>query len=611
MSPLGWRGWAWRVSRPIGLLPLLMLLGAVLAIAWPQPGSWSGTGRDLGLWVWRDWWFRLMMGDVLAGRTPPLEALSVLLSGGLGPNLFSPVDLYLFSAPSWLIGTGAAAWNLKVGLVLAANALGGYLLGLGITRDRWAALLAGAVLAFNPTALGLIERGDLRDALWVFPALFLASLFHLERPGSGSRSWLLSATLAGCFLTTWLQGLLALFALGLLAFSGTLPGFRRNLRSRLFSLLPGMLLAAIFHGPVLAAILEGAYPFSWPAPLAGPLEIRMLGEHRALHESSRSLDFLADPQHPEGLNPLLLLLLVLPLARRTRGWYLLAFAGLVLVAGPYLRQGLAGQPVLLGGSPVPLPFLLLYRWIPGMTWVESPVWFAPLLYLGLAALGSRNLVAIQGWFAEQAFLAPLMALVVLGVTAMDATHRGSLPLRHVQLEPPALYLGLEPGEGGLIESPGTGDRKTLDFYQAATGLVVLGGAADREALPGLASPAARVYRTPVEVAQVPFLRHLLEPGRFPQGPDPRGDLERLRRAGYSHVILHESRMEGLASGPRTFLYLVARLSAFTGPPRLGLEVREDFPQRDGSLVRSPEKRRGRLAMFSLGKGSTAVGANGP
>ena len=148
MSLPGRRLRAWRSSWAVHLLPGALLAAAVLVVAWPQAGTWTGSGRDLGLWVWRDWWFRLMMGDLLAGRTPPVESLEILLTGGVGPNLFSPVDLYLFSLPSWLVGTGAAAWNLKVAMVLAANAVGGYILGLAVARDRWAALLAGALMAF-------------------------------------------------------------------------------------------------------------------------------------------------------------------------------------------------------------------------------------------------------------------------------------------------------------------------------------------------------------------------------------------------------------------------------------------------------------------------------
>ena len=605
MSLPGRRLGAWRSSWAVHLLPGALLAAAVLVVAWPQAGTWTGSGRDLGLWVWRDWWFRLMMGDLLAGRTPPVESLEILLTGGVGPNLFSPVDLYLFSLPSWLVGTGAAAWNLKVALVLAANAVGGYILGLAVARDRWAALLAGALMAFNPTVLGLVEGGDLRDALWVFPALFVASLFHLENSDERPRSWLASATLAGCFLTTWLQGLLALVALCLLAGSGTLPHLRSHLWTRLVGLVPGLLVAAFFHGPLLGSILEGAYPFSWPAPLAGPLEPQMPGGHRVLHQSSLPLDFLARPQHPEGLNPLLLLLLVLPLARGIRGWYLVALAGLLLVGGPCLRLGPGGHPLQVEGSLVPLPFLLLYRWVPGMTWVQSPGWFAPLLYLGLAGLGARNLAALKTWFEEHAFLVPLVVLVVAGVTALDAGHRGSLPLSHVRLAPPALYVSLDPRAGGLIESPGTGDRKILDFYQASTGLVVLAGPADREALPGLSTPAARTYQTPVELADLPLLRHLMEPGRFPLGPDPRGDLDTLRQAGYSTVVLHESRLGGLASGPRTFLRLMATLGALVGPPVLGVDPAV-------SLQSSPSRGlpKGRLAVFSLGKGSAAPGANG-
>jgi len=112
---------AWTGLRQ-DLLPALLLGLAVALVAWPQTGTWTGTCGHLGLWAWRDWWFGRLLGDIGSGRTAPGEALSVLLTGGVGPDLFSPVDLYLFSLPVGFLVTGAMAWNLKVVLVLAANA---------------------------------------------------------------------------------------------------------------------------------------------------------------------------------------------------------------------------------------------------------------------------------------------------------------------------------------------------------------------------------------------------------------------------------------------------------------------------------------------------------
>ncbi len=591
------------------LLPLLLLAIAVALVAWPQAGTWTGTGGRLGLWAWRDWWFDQLWQDMAAGRTEPGEAVSVLLTGGVGPDLFSPVDLYLFSLPCRLLGAGAAAWNLKVALVLAANALGGYLLGFAVSRNCWGALLAGALLAFNPTVLGQLEVGAARDALWAFPALFAASLMHLDPSGPLRRLVWTALALVGCFLTTWLAGVLALGVAGLLLLAGSLPLLRGNLRRALVGLAGVLLLVGIFYSPLATAILQGAYPFSWPAALAGPQEVRMVGGHRAIHEGSRSLDFLVHPQHPEGLNPLLLAILLVPLARGTRGWYLVAATGFLLILGPYLRTGPLQQPVLVAGNAVPLPFLFLYHWLPGMTWVKSPAWFAPLMYLGLAALGARHLEAVGNWFKDQPLLGPLVALVVLGVTGADLTNRGALPLRHVRMEPPALYASLDPRADRLIESPGTGDRNALDFYQSATGIPTLGGAADREAWPGLGSPVALANRTPEALVEVPFLRYLLEPGRFPTGPDPRADLEVLARAGYTHVAVHESMTANLSSGARTFDRMLATLTPLLGPPRLGTETIDQFPRAGGRLAESPQPRVWRLALFTLRKGSPQAGAN--
>jgi len=599
---------AWTGLRQ-DLLPALLLGLAVALVAWPQTGTWTGTCGHLGLWAWRDWWFGRLLGDIGSGRTAPGEALSVLLTGGVGPDLFSPVDLYLFSLPVGFLVTGAMAWNLKVVLVLAANALGGYRLGWAVCRDAWGALLGGVLLALNPTVLGHLETGAARDALWAFPALFVASLLRVE-PLASPRRWVWpTLTLVGCFLTTWLLGVLALLAVGLLWVAGSLSHLRRNLGQAAGSLLVTLLVVGLFHGPLIAAILQGAYPFPWPAPLAGPTDVHMVGGHRALHEGSRSLDFLFHPEHPEGLNPLLLALLLVPLARGTRGWYLLVGTGLVLVLGPYLRLGPAQQPVLLAGGAVPLPFLLLYGWLPGMTWVKSPTWFAPLLYLGLAALGGRHLVALRSWFEDPRWLGPLVVLVVMAVTGADLNNRGVLPLRHTRFECPSLYASLDPRKDRVIESPGTGDRNALDFYQSVTGLPLLGGAADREALPGLNSPLARTHRTPAALIELPFLRYLLEPGRFPAGPDPRGDLQALARAGYTHVAVHESMMASLSGGARTFDRVLATLTPLLGEARLGTETLDRFPRVRGRLAESGQPRVWRLALFRLQQGSLMEAAN--
>ncbi len=602
-GPPAWSGLAQHLA------PLLLLAAMVALVAWPQPGTWTGTCGRLGLWAWRDWWFGQLLLDIASGHVGMAEALSVLLTGGVGPDLFSPVDLYLFSAPTWLLGTGEAAWNLKVVLVLAANAWGGYKLGWAVSRDGWGALLSGALLALNPTVLGQLEAGAARDALWVFPALFVASLVRLDPTGRPQR-WVWPAlTLVGCFLTTWLVGALALAAAGLLLLAGSLPLLRQDLGRARGALLVALLLATLGHGPLIAAVLQGAYPFPWPAPLAGPTAAQMVGGHRALHEGSRSLDFLFHPQHSEGLNPLLLALLLVPLARGTRGWYLLAGAGLLLILGPYARVGPTQQPVALLGEAIPLPFLLLYTWLPGMTWVKSPTWFAPLLYLGLSGLGARHLQALRGWFGDQPWLGPLVVLVVLGVTGADLNNRGVLPLRHGRFEVPALYASLDPRRDKLIESPGTGDRNALDLYQSVTGIPLFGGAADREALPGLSSPTAQNHRTPVALADLPLLRHLLEPGRFPVGPDPEGDLRALARAGYTHVAVHESMMAGLSGGAATFDRVLATLTPMLGEPRLGTETLDQFTSVRGRRAESARPRVWRFALFPLRQGTPKQAAN--
>ena len=356
-------------------------------------------------------------GDLLAGRTPPLEALENTLDRGVGPNLFSPVDLYCFT-PSWLVGTGAQAGTSKWPCFWlpmpweATSWASGW-------PDRWAALWPEPD-GLQSDGLGLIESGALRDALWVFPALFVASLFSVENPDEPPRSWLASVTLAGSFLTTWLQGILALVALCLLVCS--VPHLRSHLGSRLLGLVPGLLVAAFFHAPLLAAILDGAYPFSGPS-LAG-LDSHMSGGHRILHQSSLPLDFLALPQHPQGLNPLLLLLLVLPWLGNT-GLVSRGPGGTAPGRGPYLRWGPEGHPLQIGepGSPALPSAVSLAAGDLG----QSPVWFAPLLYLGLAGLGAQNLMALKTSFEEHAFLVPLVVLVVLSVTTLDAGHREPAP----------------------------------------------------------------------------------------------------------------------------------------------------------------------------------------
>lgn len=550
-------------------LPAVLLAAAVLAVAWGDPARWPVAVAPLQ--AWRDWWFRALAADVFSGQAGAGDALRVFLTGGVGPDLFSPVDLYLFSAPGWVLGFGPAAASLKVLLILGANAAAGYLLGLTVSRNPWGGLLAGCVLAFNPYGLSA--------GILAFPALFAACLLRLQERDSPGRVTAAAAALGLSFLTSPLMGVLAvLLGLALLA-----TGEVRPSRALAATVGGAALLAAPFYAPLVVPIAQGAYPNPWPAALPGPLEAKMAGEHRHLHETSGTMGALS------GFNPLLLALLLLPLARGqgVGPWYLAVLVGYVLTLGPYLRT--AQGVVLQGGDPVPLPFLALYRWVPGMTWVKSPAWFSPLLFTGLAAVGALNVEALRRWFEDRPSLPILVTGVVLAVSAQGLVNERLVPLPREDRPVAAFYGTLDPRTDRLVESPGTGDRALLDLAQAGSGVPVLAGAADREALPGLALPTAERNRTPAAVARLETTRFLLEPGRFPFPQDAAADLQVLRSHGYTVLALHEYLAAELATGPQTFDALVEKLAPLLGAPQMQAEPR------------------GRLAVFRL-KGAPAGAA---
>lgn len=77
--------------------------------------------------------------------------------------------------------------------------------------------------------------------------------------------------------------------------------------------------------------------------------------------------------------------------RRTVGPLLLVLVGLVLSFGPIYHSA-ADQPVAL---PFPMPYAVLYEYLPGFAALRVPARFATLVLFGLAMLGGEGMVVLR------------------------------------------------------------------------------------------------------------------------------------------------------------------------------------------------------------------------
>ena len=180
-------------------------------------------------------------------------------------------------------------------------------------------------------------------------------------------------------------------------------------------------------------------------------------------------------------------------------WAMMTAVFFVLALGPYLH--IAGQIVTLGGRPIPLPYLLLYRTVPFIGLTRSLSRYDLMVMLGLGVLVALALVQLMTTVEQTGattrrpskvahptrFWLPPVAALLICFEFLPTPY----PISRIDTPPFYFDLSAEPGDFTIAELPMNWDRPTPLLHQTTHGKRLLTAYTSRN------NPLELAWRTPV------------------------------------------------------------------------------------------------------------------
>lgn len=335
----------------------------------------------------------------------------------------------------WLTNNPVLAYNL---LLLASFALCGwgmYLLARDLTGSRVAALGAGIIFGFFPHRFGQLSHLHLLAAQWMPFCIFYLRRFFINPAKPSWKSGWLNVGLFGIFfalelLSSTYLGLFLVATVGLFMLYHIVRWLWHNRDFKHFDWRKGfdfnklgrlcvvMILAGLvvlpFYLPYLAVQQDlgfqrsasevqsfSAQPFYY---LDVPKENKL---NQVVYRSLLTQGWWQGSAGGErglylGLGAMLLGLLGIFLALRWPGkyreavfWVVLAVVAVSFTFGPSWQTGRFGE--------IPLPYALLYNYVPGFAAIRVPVRFIYVVALAFAALAAYGLAWLQQRFRLTTF----------------------------------------------------------------------------------------------------------------------------------------------------------------------------------------------------------------
>lgn len=432
------RVWRARLTAHVAVLALFLALAGI----WLRPLPWRMTDHVTGpgdplTTAWRLVW----PAQWLTERSAPFWETNVLYPAS---GVFARDELTLgqsvIAVPIYAATRNAlVAYNMTLLVTLALSGFAMYCLAWHFLRNRAAGIVAGIIFALAPYHLAQLDHAGLLAVQWLpLVILFLDRTLHTRR-------WRDAALLGAVVL---LQPLAAGYyaywsAFAIVVLLGYVGVARRRLVRRRALAQVGATLAIAFLIllPIAApfkraADTEGfarpmreveywsARPQTW---LAATPHNRLYGGLVRAHAWTWSTEMYL---FPGALAIGLGIVSFIGAARGRVRWFalVLACAGFVLSLGPYLHLARrdAGR--------FPLPYLLLYRLIPGGDALRAPVRAAPVAMLGIALLAAIGWKRIEAWLRGRhcrrwapSVLATLACLILCAEYAIAPLHTVRVP----------------------------------------------------------------------------------------------------------------------------------------------------------------------------------------
>ncbi len=537
----------WPTIRP-HLLALLGYLALTCLFTYPLLFRFGeqliGRGDLIDLWqsYWNFWWVKTALLNL---KTNPFHT----------PYLYHPwgANLY-FHTLNILNGLLALPFQLLFGPTVAYNALvvvgftlGGYcafLLADHLIKNKPAAFVAGMIFTFSPFHLWHASgRMQLVHLQWL-PLYILFLLRTLERRSVKS-ALLASLSLLLTSLTDWYYVLyLLLFTALALAYYLWKEGHGRAIKEMLGSVALIMGFFLLLASPILIPMMRETRDQGYMFP-SYAYTVRFSADLLSFFIPS-STHFLWGGKveawraaFPGGWNEnfigytvlfLAILSLFAPPRKRIGLWFTSSLLFSLLALGPLLH--LDGRKV----SIIPLPYALLYRFLPLLAISRYPARMSVMVMLSLSMMAGQAL----SWAMSKvsAFMAParrtsgVLALLAGGLVALEFL-TVPFPMAELPSIPPFYQtLAAAPPGQGVLDIPidaEMGLRPALYlFYQTVHHQPIFGGYLARTPPYPLAdNPAFQRYMVFPEASQM-------------KGPGSAGeDLEAFRRFGFRYIILHK------------------------------------------------------------------------
>jgi hypothetical protein len=512
-----------------------------LAMTWPAVAQLGthllGSGDDMWVHYWNDWWVRRVLQQ---GRNVYYTPLLFHPAGvSLVYHNFAWVNIALWLVLEPLTG-GVAAYNLVHLVHIPLCGLAMFVLARRLTGSRAAAFIAGLVYAFWPYRMLDTNHPNMVSTEG-FPLLALA-LWSLFRSGRPVRDGVIAGLLLALIgYMRWQLLILAGFLVALYLLYSLIWERARWNRHVLGGLALMAVVALALMTPALLPLVretlagdsaEELYIVSasdpeqdllaWIAPQhqhpLGELYTRLFpgyGQNEARLHHSAFLGYVAIGLGVAGV-----------VKRRsyrwTWFWLGLAILSFIFALGPYLQFDGVEYPQ------IPLPYRLI-GWLPPVQMLRYPHRFTALLGLPVAVLAGHGASALETWLVRRR---GRERLVFTG--ALTVLLGALIPTDMVTARVPAFYAALveEPDDFAIVGLPGKRQiTERYMFYQTVHGRPILGGHVSR-----LSSQAmefadsvplvAGMYRSSTGAINTDV-------------PDISRQLSLLSEAGFRYVVVHK------------------------------------------------------------------------
>jgi hypothetical protein len=380
------------------------------------------------------------------------------------------LGLVPFAAPIiWLTGNPLLAVNVLCLLSFVLCGWGMFALVYRLTREWWAALIAGVIFAYVPYRFAHVSRLQLVTAQWI-PLAFLFLDRLVER--KAWRDWALLALVFNLqMLSSYYYGLFASVSLAVLLIGYWLTQRRSFDRKFVVQLLALGLITLAVNAPFVLPYFTVARDMNFQRSLEDavrggadlmdfvtvPPENWLYGSLTSAWRQGWWYEHVSFP----GLLACALGMmgLVSGMSRRARTrpvihYGLLLLAAFVLMLGPALRW--RGQTVL-----TPMPYTLLYEFVPGFRGLRQPARFSIIAVLALSVLAGYGFIWLarrvpERWARNRLAPRSVLGALAAGIVMMEYT---SVPVPFVTVptgdQIPAVYrwLAQQAGEFSVLELP--------------------------------------------------------------------------------------------------------------------------------------------------------------